>query len=219
MRLLRALVCGVIVLFSVEAFGQVGKEAGYWEWTADSEAHRSMVRVRVDLGSGIQASGSGCVVDGRVITAAHVLDKGLGFRVEFSTGEVKSASVYRVNTETDVGVLTVEIPAGLGVKLAGVMPEDGASVEVCGFGGGGELRHFRGSVGVSSESVLGVDAYVIPGDSGGAVLSESGELIGVVSGGMAWSASKQTSNAHGGVSRVTWPVRCGSLEAIRKALR
>jgi hypothetical protein len=124
-----------------------------------------------------------------------------------------------VNTETDVGILSVEVPAGLGLQLAETSPEDGSVVEVCGFGGGGELRHFRGVVGVSSESVLGVDAYVIPGDSGGAVLSESGELVGVISGGMAWSGSKQTKNVHGGECRVTWPVRCGSLEAIRKALR
>ena len=222
MYLLRALlICGTIVAFSTAAFSQVGKETTYWNWTEPSELHKGIVRVKVKGGSGMSWNGSGSVVSGnRVLTAAHVLDKGLSYEVVYHDGSFSAASVVNLNTQNDVGVLKVEtVPNGVTIlKVAGTAPDDGSYVEICGFGGSGALRHFSGHTGIYSEDVLGVDAYVIPGDSGGAVLNEAGEIVGVVSGGMCWSTSKVV-NANGALLKATWPVRCGGLGAIQKALK
>lgn len=167
------------------------------------------------------ATGSGAVIEGmKILTAAHVVDRGLTFEVVYFDGSTATATLARLNSEQDIAVLKVEkVANGVAVlKVAEKAPEDGSFVEVCGFGGGGGLRHFSGHVGVYSGDVLGVDACVIPGDSGGAVLNESGEVIGVVSGGMCWSLSKQAVS-DGVHFRATWPVRCAGLEAIQKALK
>lgn len=223
MYLLRALsICGTIVLLSGAACAQVGKETTHWNWTEPSEIHKSLVQVKVNGGNGISWSGSGSVVEGnRVVTAAHVLDKGMSYEVIYFDGSKSVGSVVNVNTHSDVGVLKVEtVPEGVTIlKVAAKAPQDGSYVEICGFGGTGSLRHFSGHVGIYNGETLGVDAYVIPGDSGGAALNEAGELIGVVSGGMCWSSSKFAMTADGFPMKATWPTRCGGLEAIQRALK
>lgn len=223
MYLLRALcVCGSIVFLSSSAFAQVGKETTHWNWTEPSEIHKGMVAVKVKGGGGLSWSGSGMVVSGnRVLTAAHVLDNGLTFEVVFFDGSTKVAKVVNLNTQVDVGVLSIDAtPDGVTIlKVAEQAPMEGDYVEICGFGGSGPLRHFSGHVGIFSDDVLGVDAYVLPGDSGGAALNEKGEVIGVVSGGMCWSPRKTARTESGAVLKATWPVRCGSLGAIKKALQ
>lgn len=223
MYLLRALLlCGTIVSLSTATFSQVGKETTHWNWTAPSEIHKGLVRVSVKGGNGYSWSGSGAVVEGnRILTAAHVLDKGVSFSVEFFDGSSLEGKVVNVDSASDVGVLSVgSLPVGVAIlKVAKESPKEGDYVEVCGFGGSGSLRHFSGHVGIYSDEVLGVDAYVLPGDSGGAALNEKGEIIGVVSGGMCWSSQKSARTAQGISLKATWPVRCGSLGAIRKALQ
>lgn len=222
MYLLRALsICGTIVLFSGTVCAQAGKETAYWNWTEPSDFHKSMVQVKVSCGNGLSKSGSGSVVEGnRVVTAAHVLDGGLSYEVTYFDGSKSAGSVVNLNTQSDVGILKVQsVSSGVTIlKVARKDPEDGSYVEICGFGGNGPLRHFSGHVGIYNGETLGVDAYVISGDSGGAALNESGELIGVVSGGMCWSGNK-FAISEGVQFKATWPVRCGGLEAIRKALK
>lgn len=222
MYLLRALLfCGSIVFFSAAACAQVGKETAYWKWTEPSDFHKGMVRVNVKGGNGLSWSGSGAVVSGnRILTAAHVLDKGLSYEVVFCDESVIAGSVVNLNTANDIGVLRVNsIPSGVTVlKVAEKAPEDGTKIEVCGFGARGPLRHFSGRTWISSEDNLGCDTYVIQGDSGGAVLNESGEIVGIVSGGMCWSSTKAAIH-NDSIYRVTWPTRCGGVGAIQKALR
>ena len=52
---------------------------------------------------------------------------------------------------------------------------------------------------ISSKRTLFFDVSLRSGESGGFVLSESGELVGCISGGWMWKGEK------------TWPARCGTL--------
>lgn len=216
----------VFFLFCDVACSQVGKTTDYWQWTQEGEHHKSLVKIDV-IGKSTSDpklgpinpvwSGSGTVIEGNMIlTAAHVMEDGISFTVTFSDGSKKMATYGISESKADVGVLKCEVPNNIPfLRIAIANPNDDETVEVCGFGLGGPLRHFSGTTRVYSGDVLGVDAYVIPGDSGGCVVNENKEIIGVVSGGIAWSATKKFSE-NGRNATPTWPTRCGGLEAIKR---
>ncbi|MEZ4319772.1 MAG: serine protease [Myxococcota bacterium] len=148
--------------------------------------------VLVEQGS---ASCAGVIIDehGLVATAYHCVAPGGRPRVRMRDGTRAIGRVRGVDRARDLALL--EVPGFAGapfVSLADAMPEPGDAVEVYGhpFGallpGGflsGTLRWSlsAGVVSAVGDRALQITAPVNPGNSGGPVVNEDGELVAIVS--------------------------------------
>jgi putative serine protease PepD len=150
----------------------------------------SMVIVR----GGDQTLGSGTIVsaDGSVLTARHVISDAASIELVFADGTRTSASVASSNAATDSALLTphalpeVVVPAVLGGGI-----EVGSSVVAVGhpFGLTNSLsdgvvsglgRAVTAENGQRLADLIQFDAAVNPGNSGGPLLNDRGEVVGVV---------------------------------------
>ncbi len=131
-------------------------------------------------------AGSGFVIgDGRVMTNAHVVEGASRVRVLTRGGERLDARVVQFDQATDVAVLDVEdLDAD---PLQPASPADpGDDAWVAGHPLGGPLRVVDATV-VGTRSYRGADqeTYVLqtrvrPGNSGGPLLDEQGNVLGLV---------------------------------------
>jgi S1-C subfamily serine protease len=163
----------------------------------------SIVRVKVhDRLTGRKAGGSGTYLgDGKVLTAAHVVDDAADIEVAFDktvvTGQVLADDPYN-----DVALVKVDSPppSAVPIKLgdAGQVSVGDRSL-VLGFpvssltrsGQAGALRMTEGIVSAKGlrsrvapdlpeySNLIQVDEAINPGNSGGALINERGELIGI----------------------------------------
>ncbi|MCG7285275.1 S1C family serine protease [Cellulomonas sp. ACRRI] len=170
--------------------------------TATEAQQQGVVLIDTVLGyQSAEAAGSGIVLtsDGLVLTNNHVVEGATEITVTIgATGETYTAQVVGTDATADVAVLQLEGASGL--TTATLDPDDGLAVgdAVTAVGnaqGGGVLLAADGTVtaldqsittqaeGVSSgESLTGliqVDADVVSGDSGGALLDDQGEVVGI----------------------------------------
>jgi S1-C subfamily serine protease len=139
--------------------------------------------------------GSGVVIDanGHVITNAHVVDGAVEIAVILATGEVRAATLVASDSPySDLAVLQVA-PAGLrampfgdssalrpGQRVAAIVGAaiTGAnSVKVGVVSGTGRSWPRNG---VLLEDLVQSDVAVNNGDSGGALVNDAGELVGIV---------------------------------------
>jgi serine protease Do len=142
------------------------------------------------LGSGVLIS-----PDGKVLTAAHVVQTASAIEVQFLTGEVLSATVLSSEPSVDVAVLQLEKPprgpfvAKLGDSDA---VEIGAQVFVVGAPLGASHTLTVGYIGarrkpnatfsgMSRAEFFQTDAAINQGNSGGPLFNMQGEVIGIVS--------------------------------------
>lgn len=142
------------------------------------------------VGSGVLIS-----VDGKVMTAAHLVHTADEITVEFLDGEVMEARVIASEPEADAALLQLEhVPAGaLGAKLGDSdKVEVGDQVFIVGapYGIGHTLtaghisaRHKPNTVysEFSLAEFLQTDAAINQGNSGGPMFNMAGEVIGIVS--------------------------------------
>jgi S1-C subfamily serine protease len=154
----------------------------------------------VGLGEG-EAAGTRILIGshGQVVTNHHVVEGATSISVTVvGTGRRYDADVVGYNAKRDVAVLRLEDASGLATvstDASGVsVGEDVTAVGDAG-GDGGALTAAAGTVTdtnrpitVSDEQtgephrltqLIEVDADIIPGDSGGALLSSSGEVVGM----------------------------------------
>lgn len=136
--------------------------------------------------------GSGIILteDGYIITNAHVVASGTGFKVQLNNGDPYDAELIGADTMSDLAVLKINAngltPAQFGDSSA---IEVGESVVAIGNPGGLELA---GSVtsGIvsavnrevriaSTMTFIQTDAAINPGNSGGALANEYGQVIGI----------------------------------------
>lgn len=166
--------------------------------TAQESTGVVLVDTVLDYGAG-EAAGTGLVLtdDGIVVTNHHVIADSTSITVTVpSTGESYDAEVVGYDATADVAVLQLEDASG----LATVTPDtDGASLgeAVTAVGnaeGEGRLLAAEGTVTATdsditvsdeeggSESLsdlIEVDADVVSGDSGGALLDADGQVVGM----------------------------------------
>ena len=142
-----------------------------------------------------QGSGSGIIIseDGYVVTNQHVIDGATAVDVVLNTGDIYSATIVGQDEKTDLAVLKID-PGE--VKLTAAVLGDSTTVEV------GELAvaignpmgmEFSGSVtaGIVSAvnrsmtiedrtyNLIQTDAAINGGNSGGALINQYGEVIGI----------------------------------------
>ena len=154
----------------------------------------------VEFGAG-EAAGSGIVIgsDGLVVTNHHVVEGATSIQVTVvTTGRTYDAEVLGTNAKRDVAVLQLEDASGLATASAdasGVAVGDDVTAVGDAGGDGGALTAAAGTVTdtdhpitVSDEQtgaahrltqLIEVDADIIPGDSGGALLESDGDVVGM----------------------------------------
>jgi S1-C subfamily serine protease len=146
--------------------------------------------------SGSGEVGSGVVVNtrGEILTALHVVRGAASIKVSFPDGTDSAATVQSTDPDHDIAVLApahlpaVVVPAVLG---GGVQVGDDAFAIghplglVDTFTSGvisGLNRSFRGPDGRTLTGLIQFDAAVNPGNSGGPLLNQQGQVIGIVTG-------------------------------------
>lgn len=142
-----------------------------------------------------------------ILTANHVANRSRGISIEFEgKSRIDNATVVVRDAFHDIIVILAKIdgeikPVPLG-KRAAIEGDEITFV-------GKDFRKFKGTASpLSWADRVWIDAVVIPGDSGGAVLLDGG-LIGVVSGGLDWTPNSP---------RRTWPCRASNLTAVSNLL-
>lgn len=141
------------------------------------------------------SGGTGFVIDtqGHIVTNAHVVEDADQIEVNFIDGTIVSASVVGEDPDSDLAVISVDVPTE---RLVPVPLGDsdalfiGETVLAIGspFGQRWTLtsgiisalnRTIRGLEGYSVGSVIQTDAAINPGNSGGPLVNLNGEVIGV----------------------------------------
>lgn len=169
-----------------------------WNWTEPAPHHLAAVRILSGEGG---TCGALVEHQGRrgVLSCAH--GKSGTCTVTFSDGTRKTARYTHDKFKHDVAWVDVDNPNIEPLKLASAAPQPGEWVEIMGFGGPRDtLRHFSGTVRDTSSSMTWLNARVINGDSGGAILNAQHEVVGVQSVGEGDNATSMT------IDGSRWPV-------------
>lgn len=141
------------------------------------------------------AAGSGSVIDGqgRILTAAHVVQGASSIKVSFQDGTTRTAQVLGSDQSTDIALLKVD-PSGLTLHPLALGSSKGLSVGDALAVIGDPFQYSRSlSTGVVSglDRTIGAtngfsiahaiqtDASLNPGNSGGPVLDAHGRLVGI----------------------------------------
>jgi S1-C subfamily serine protease len=163
-----------------------------------ARANPAVVNITVygSMGDSVIAlgQGSGFVYDtqGNIITNAHVIHGAQEIEVTFSDGLVRTAARVGEDLNSDLAVVNVELPDGVGPLPLGDMENlaVGQTVVAIGnpFGLQGTLT--RGIISALGRTIpaltifsipqaIQTDAAINPGNSGGPLLNLQGEVIGV----------------------------------------
>jgi S1-C subfamily serine protease len=145
-----------------------------------------------------ESTGSGVVIDdkGTILTNLHVVTGVDRLKVTFADGTVSEAKVVGKKPETDLAVIRPDPlpnnlkPATL-VSTADVVPGDQVIAVGYPFGIGpsvsagvvsGLKREYDAQDGETLMNLIQFDAAVNPGNSGGPLVNENGEVVGIVTG-------------------------------------
>ncbi len=169
---------------------------------ATSSESTGLVNITSVIGYGQgEAAGTGMVIrsDGIVVTNHHVVEGSTSVKVTVvSTGRTYTARVLGYDATRDIAVLRLVGASGLetvSTDSSGVaVGDDVTAVGDAGGDGGaltaaaGTVTDLRHPITVADEStgaarrlrnLIEIDADIIPGDSGGALLSTSGDVVGM----------------------------------------
>ena len=133
------------------------------------------------------------MVKGLILTCFHVTPaQGTSkIIVRFKKNGDSPAVLISADEASDVALLESWVPEKcVPIKLANKPPKAGDVVRMCGFGhikDPKKPRYFEGTVWRSSTKNIVVLEDILPGDSGGSIVNEAGELVGMMnSGRMDW---------------------------------
>lgn len=156
------------------------------DWS-DIYAQRASAVPIVEIGNGQDGGHCAGVVinaaDGYVLTAAHcVVDDTPGYSY---TVDKRDGTVVRVNHVLDLAVIKTRLRKGTAtLPLASTFPRVGSSVAVLGYPFGARTLTIQVGI-LANPDVDGyawMNADLLPGDSGGAIVNDRGELVAVTCG-------------------------------------
>ncbi len=197
MRQLRAFprwIPTVVVVLSLTVAPATAQPTGLATPTVEA-IDQAVVQMNVSLESGGRVSrgtGSGVIIDpmGVILTAAHVVVRATRIEVKFRSGALVPARVLGVDPVFDVALVRVDprgtlpvVPLGNSATL-----QQGDAVTVFGRSPSREAGPTMGAfLWVNLEvrpgtPFLQTTAPAYPGDSGGALVNDHGELVGILSG-------------------------------------
>lgn len=168
----------------------------------------ALVDVATTLADGTRAAGTGMVIDsgGGVLTNNHVIEGALSISVtDVGNGRTYAATVVGYNRSADVAVLRLTGASGLKTVELGdssrVRVGDGVVAIGNAHGVGGAPVYSGGHITATNRTInaedqadgstqtltglLETDAPIVSGDSGGALVDTSGEVIGMITAGSA----------------------------------
>ena len=172
--------------------------APFWAQN-EAEIYRSVspsvVSIEVEIGLLDEAGGAGFVIDkdGHIVTNAHVIEDATGLNVVFHDGSQAPAYVIGMDARVDLAVIKVDVarhrlkPVSFGDSDAVVV---GEAVVAIGSPHGLDATLTRGIIsglnrrlefddGSTMDGAIQTDAMLAPGNSGGPLLNQAGEVIGV----------------------------------------
>jgi len=154
---------------------------------SESFAKERTVRIRAVSCEGV-ATGSGFVYDDHtIVTNRHVVDGAYKVAVETWDGRTLEPTLSRQAYFADLGIIELEEPVSDEAPVSIGEPQVGEGVHTSGYPEGGRWTSTSGKVtGIRHDAELGTtglivltDAPVLPGNSGGPLFNDAGELIGV----------------------------------------
>lgn len=182
----------VLVVLALAAAPSVAQVTALPQFTVES-VDRAVVLVNVvgeSNGRTVRGSGSGVIIDpnGLILTASHVVARANQIDVTLTTGETFAARVLGIDPVFDTALLRVESRRLLPTVALGASSLLQRGDLLMAFG-----RAPRRQSGPTAGALLDIDlevrpgvpylrssAVVWPGDSGGAVVNERGELVGLI---------------------------------------
>src|SRR5207302_2483768 len=154
----------------------------------------SIVQIKVS-GAGGPASGSGVIFqsDGHVLTNFHVVDGANAIKVVLASGREVTGSVVGVDRDSDVAVVKVDggpyAVATLGTAVDLKVGQQAIAIgDPLGLAGGPSVtvgvvsalhRTVDSQSGAELLDMIQTDAPISPGSSGGALLDNAGNVIGI----------------------------------------
>lgn len=155
----------------------------------------SVVSIAVEISRDEIAGGAGFVIDqdGHILTNAHVIEDGRALTVLFHDGYEAPARLIGMDSRVDLAVIKVDVarhrlqPVIFGDSDALVV---GQAVVAIGSPHGLDATLTRGIIsglnrkldfddGTAMDGAIQTDAMLAPGNSGGPLLNQAGEVIGV----------------------------------------
>lgn len=173
-RVLLSLMVAAVILLAISlSAGAIGFEA--------EKAYESVFVIYSgnSLGSGF-AVGENCIV-----TNAHVIDNKRNITVETYGGSKYSASVIGINEYEDIAVLAVADASFPYLKIADLsMMKTGDDIYAIGAPHGMAYTLTKGGISakertIGDQTYIQIDAPINEGNSGGPLLSDDGEVIGM----------------------------------------
>ncbi|MEV7972823.1 trypsin-like peptidase domain-containing protein [Cellulomonas sp. NPDC089187] len=180
------------------------------EATAEQSAGVVLINTVLEYQSA-RAAGSGVVLtsDGLILTNNHVIEGSTAITVTIpSTGETYTATVVGTDATSDIAVLQLQGASGLTTATVDDDGDPAVGDTVTAVGnaeGGGTLMAATGTVTALAQSIttqaegaaageqlsdlIQVDADVVSGDSGGALIDGEGEVVGITTAASSGSAN------------------------------
>jgi len=185
-----ACVLGAVALLAAPLPAQTASPPPFAVEAADRAVVMVSMTFRTPDGRAGRGSGSGIIIDpaGLVLTAGHVVDRAVTVTVQLRTGDVVPAEVVGTDRVFDVALLRIDAGRPLPASALGLssLLQRGDTVIALGRSPRRQLGPTAGAfLETDLETRAGVPnlvstATVYPGDSGGALVNERGEVVGII---------------------------------------
>jgi S1-C subfamily serine protease len=142
---------------------------------------QGVVDSTVEIGDGVETYCTGVAVEGTILTANHCVEEGKDFGIKYQGTWYVGALIKR-DAENDLAVVAAVGARMLTwVRMSPEAPMLGQRVVWLGFPLGGHMQLGVGIVSYADDGkYFDVQGHWLPGNSGGPVFDEHGELLGIV---------------------------------------